>query len=138
MANPEHLDLLQQGVDIWNAWRVETPSIRPDLTEADLRGADLRKANLSEANLSKTNLVEAHLRSTNLHGANRIQADLFQADLREADLIGADLGVANLLRADLSGRMSVEPTFAGRYWLKRICQTSLFPAAEYMGYRRGT
>ena len=88
VADPEHLDLLQQGVDTWNAWRAEKPSIRPDL---------------SGAYLSKTNLVEAHLRSTILHGANLIQADLFQADLREADLSGADLSVANLLRADLSG-----------------------------------
>ena len=36
MANPEHLELLRQGVDVWNEWRAKEPSIRPDLSEANL------------------------------------------------------------------------------------------------------
>jgi hypothetical protein len=40
-ANPEHLKLLQQGIDVWNEWRAKEPSIVPDLSEAKLRGADL-------------------------------------------------------------------------------------------------
>ena len=39
MANEEHVALLKQGVDAWNAWRRETPDARPDLHGADLRGA---------------------------------------------------------------------------------------------------
>src|SRR5690349_9501247 len=41
MANDEHVALLKQEVDVWNAWRQENPDIRPDLIEADLREADL-------------------------------------------------------------------------------------------------
>jgi hypothetical protein len=41
MADPDHLKLLQQGVDVWNAWRARERSTKPDL-----RGADLREANL--------------------------------------------------------------------------------------------
>ena len=31
MANPEHLQLLQQGVAAWNAWRHDNRDITPDL-----------------------------------------------------------------------------------------------------------
>jgi len=40
MANDEHVSLLKQGVDAWNAWRDENPDIRPDLSGADLSGAE--------------------------------------------------------------------------------------------------
>ena len=38
MANDEHVAILKQGVDDWNAWRRENPDIRPDLSGANLRG----------------------------------------------------------------------------------------------------
>jgi hypothetical protein len=46
MANEEHLALLRQGVDVWNAWRAREPAIAPDLSGAPLYGADLGGANL--------------------------------------------------------------------------------------------
>ena len=51
MANDEHVALLKQGVEAWNAWRDENPGIRPDLSEADLSKANLSYANLRGANL---------------------------------------------------------------------------------------
>ena len=45
MAQQEHLDLLKQGVDTWNAWREKHSDIRPDLSGADLSGANLSIAN---------------------------------------------------------------------------------------------
>src|SRR2546429_9894236 len=38
MANQEHLDLLKQGVDVWNKWREEHPEIKPDLTDTEYLG----------------------------------------------------------------------------------------------------
>jgi hypothetical protein len=32
MANQEHLEILKQGVKIWNHWRKEHPEIKPDLS----------------------------------------------------------------------------------------------------------
>jgi hypothetical protein len=99
MANPEHLQLLQQGVEAWNKWRTEDRLItRLDLQsavlgEADLLGADLRGVNLSRADLRKANLSKTDLR----------KADLSGADLSGADLSGADLGWTRLLSATLSG-----------------------------------
>jgi uncharacterized protein YjbI with pentapeptide repeats len=117
MANEEHLAILRQGVDAWNAWREKDPKVKPDLVGANLRMANLKMANLSwakldkvdlsEANLSWTNLGGAHLHGANLSGANLYGAYL-RADLSEADLTGANLSFgrlfdANCSRADLSG-----------------------------------
>jgi uncharacterized protein YjbI with pentapeptide repeats len=66
MANADHLKLLRQGVDAWNAWRAKEPRVRPDLSEANLSEADLAKATLSRANLSEARLSEAILNGANL------------------------------------------------------------------------
>src|SRR5437867_1218513 len=63
MANREHLKILKQGVQVWNAWRREPPDW------IDLSGADLRGANLSEANLWGAKLYEANLTGANFNGA---------------------------------------------------------------------
>jgi hypothetical protein len=63
MANPEHLKILKQGVEVWNRWRRENPNIIPDLNQADLREMELNGAKLSRADLSK-----AHLRGTFFEG----------------------------------------------------------------------
>jgi hypothetical protein len=122
MANPEHLQILKQGVEVWNAWRIENNNITPDLTytdlhEAHLAGADLRKVDLLNANLYSADLREADLRdarllyanvyNANLSGANLTGADLFSANfseafLRDANLHGADLTNTNLHGADLA------------------------------------
>jgi uncharacterized protein YjbI with pentapeptide repeats len=60
MANDEHVALLKQGVDAWNAWRKEDPDIDPNLG-----GAGLFRANLAGADLGGANLREANLRGAN-------------------------------------------------------------------------
>jgi hypothetical protein len=66
MANQQHLDLLQQGVDIWNTWRKAHPHIQPDLSEAHLEGVRLEGANLKQAHLEEADLSYAHLEGANL------------------------------------------------------------------------
>ena len=42
MANPEHVKILKQGVDVWNRWRKENPSQLIDMEEAELlRGCNI-------------------------------------------------------------------------------------------------
>ena len=41
MANEEHVALLKQGMDAWNAWRDKNPDILLDLSHADLNEAKL-------------------------------------------------------------------------------------------------
>ncbi len=35
MANPEHLAILKQGVELWNKWRDEHPGMTPYLRAVD-------------------------------------------------------------------------------------------------------
>ena len=107
MANPEHLELLRQGVEVWNAWRAKEPSVRPDLNHATSARrtsarADLRDANLSHADLSRANITEADLVGANLSGADLSGANLSEANLSGANLSGANLSKANLSEANLS------------------------------------
>ena len=79
--NPEHLAKLQEGVEAWNAWRIDNPGIWPDLRGADLEGAHLQWADLRYANLEGAKLAEVALAG----------ADLGWANLRGAKLGGARL-----------------------------------------------
>jgi TIR domain/Pentapeptide repeats (8 copies) len=108
MANPEHLQILKQGVEAWNAWREQNEDIRPDLTDTDLHGVNLTRANLTRADLMGANLMGATLEAANLFladlmGANLSAAILFHANLFHANLFLADLRGATIDAADLSG-----------------------------------
>ena len=52
MANQEHLDILKQGVEVWNKWRKENDDIIPDL-----KGAILNEASLFGVNFYRTNIL---------------------------------------------------------------------------------
>src|SRR6266702_6704582 len=128
MAEQYHLDVLHQGIDVWNQWRQEHHSIQPDfssvdfkgaqlgrvnlagarLNGADFSGADLReslliRADLSEAILSRTNLVRADLQGANLRAAILSHANLSDAILSDAILSDADLSGAILTGAEVTG-----------------------------------
>jgi len=103
MANPEHLEILMQGVVAWNLWRHEHRDIHPDL---------------NSASLSYASLIGADLRGANLYGANLVKAKPINADLRAAEFINADLsnsflGGASLSNADLSGADFTSTELAG-------------------------
>ena len=98
MANPEHVEILKQGVDVWNQWRENNPKVKADLPEADLT-----KAILFGADLSKANLTDADLNEADLSKANLSYAGLYNADLTKANLSGANLSGANLSNTGLLG-----------------------------------
>jgi len=103
MANPEHVEILKQGVEAWNKWEIEKRGVKPDLSGADLSGANLSRAHLSGANLRSANLSEADLTATDLSYADLNWADLRGADLSEALLYAVNLINANLSEANLYG-----------------------------------
>jgi uncharacterized protein YjbI with pentapeptide repeats len=94
MADHSHLDILKEGVEAWNEWRTQNPSITPDLSASNLLMADLSGANLSQANLPKAILAPADLTRANLTDANLSEAFLTIANLTRANLSGADLSAA--------------------------------------------
>ena len=116
MPNAEHLEIVKQGVAVWNQWRAENPGIEPDLSEADLSQMKLMDANLSDtdlrratlggtdlrgANLTRCDLRAANIRTTSFNLAKLCEANFSEAYLRESDLSEADLGKAYFIRADL-------------------------------------
>ncbi|MGB8980357.1 MAG: toll/interleukin-1 receptor domain-containing protein [Anaerolineales bacterium] len=101
MANKEQLEILKQGVDVWNQWRQDHPNIKidlsgADLVAADLNGADLRAANLSRADLRRADLGRADLRNAILWGVNFTRADLRQANLMDSVMGHAFFGDCDL------------------------------------------
>jgi hypothetical protein len=98
VANPEYLQILNEGVGAWNEWRVTHKIRNPDFSGVNLSGADL-----TEIDLNGANLRGANLNSAVLHRAALVVADLAAADLRNTNLSGADLNGAILTGAHLSG-----------------------------------
>ena len=122
MANPEHVKILKQGVEVWNRWRIENPTQRPSLRKAslrkmnldgiNLRSADIEMGNFSQSTMTHADLSHANLRQIDLDGVNLRNSLLKGADLRgaylhstmliESDLQGARLQGANLISAKLT------------------------------------
>jgi uncharacterized protein YjbI with pentapeptide repeats len=98
MANPKHVEILQQGVKAWNAWRRTHVNIKPDLSNCRLEGG-----NLSSIDFSNTYLENADLRGTVFVRASFRNAHLYNADARHANFDKADLRNANLQRALFQG-----------------------------------
>jgi uncharacterized protein YjbI with pentapeptide repeats len=140
MADPEHLEILRQGVEQWNKWRISLkwePSghdeaseesdflFRPDLSGADLAGvhledADLFAADLSGANLSGAHLHGAFLSESNLRETVLKNVDLNHTDLTSVDFTGADLSGAYLISADLSNADLSGADLSGAYLNKAV------------------
>ena len=96
MADEEHLQIIHQGVDVWNEWRKKNPKLIPDLHGAQLVRADLSQAELVGADLSEANLYAANLRQTDLKNAILNGADLVGSLLVESNLSGASLLGSNV------------------------------------------
>ena len=60
MANPEHLSILEQGVNAWNQWREEHQIIRPDLSGADLTKIRFDRDHIEGGKLSTSELSTAN------------------------------------------------------------------------------
>ncbi len=102
MANKDHLKHLTSKYGGWNEWRVQNPSIIPDLRGADLAGQLL----CGGVNLSDTILDRA-----NLNGADLREADLTRASIRNANIYDAHFNGAILDDANLSGSVIIRCSF---------------------------
>ena len=93
------IEILYQGVQIWNEYRRGNPQIDPDL----------RTANLSKLKLDLGGRI-------NLTSVNFSCADLRGLDFLEANLTGADLSWAKLQDANLSqASLKENHTYRGRF-----------------------
>ncbi|PWT99842.1 MAG: hypothetical protein C5B51_26385 [Terriglobia bacterium] len=122
MANPEHLAILRQGMEVWNRWRETNRVVHPDLAAMPgeiidftgqnfsgfnfwntyLNWADLSGATLSGTSFNAARLGGASFRNALMEGSSLIYADLIAVDFTEANLVGADLTRANCNGADFA------------------------------------
>lgn len=112
MANQKLLELLKQGVEVWNQWRTENAELKidfigVDLSNVNLVGAnfvdiDLSYANFNGANLNKAILDRASLTGANFNRANLSDAKFIGAFLFNAYFSGANFSGANFSNADLN------------------------------------
>jgi hypothetical protein len=146
MANPEHLEMLEQGVSKWNYWRRERrrehSDIEPDFSGADLSGSNLSGADLEGADLSEANLNGAILLGTRLVGANLFRAHLNGAHISGANIREASFGEAKVGRTifadiDLSsaeGLDAVEHLAPSSIGLDTLCRSEgMIPEAFLRG-----
>jgi uncharacterized protein YjbI with pentapeptide repeats len=120
LANTRQLSILDEGLEVWNAWRSEHPSESIDLSFADLRNMEfglmpaLRRADARGLipkgaswpfiynEIVGYDVMPLNLRAANLRGTKLDGADLIKAQCQGADFSNATLRAANLHRADLS------------------------------------
>ena len=105
MANPEHLEILNKGVDYWNDWRISDRSLI-DLSRVKLYNIKLSGINLAKVDLSYSEFIESDFKRATFFAANLTQtkfinSDLTEADLSEANLCGSKYYSSNLSRANL-------------------------------------
>jgi hypothetical protein len=112
MANPEHLKILKQGVEVWNRWREENPKLLPDFTDANLRNANLRGINLFYANMKWSVLRNADLRDADFRNTYLAGVDLRGANLKNSDISNSCLGGTNLKGAKFEGAKIGWSTFS--------------------------
>ncbi len=103
MANAQHLEIFQQGVPAWNAWRKANPEVFPNLEEGKTNQANLQNIDLHDATLTGMNLHFADLQGANLAGAYLVDAYIGYAKLQKANLSGANLTSVGLGWSDLTG-----------------------------------
>jgi uncharacterized protein YjbI with pentapeptide repeats len=118
MANPEHLEILKQGVKTWNKWRFDHPEIKPDfanhyldsesveyvsLKDSKFVGANFSEVDFTSADLRGVDFSAADLRDANLTGTNLVHANFYKTYLDRAILKSANLGGAKFVEATLNG-----------------------------------
>lgn len=103
MANPEHLEILKQGVEVWNEWRIGYPEIQPDLNQAKLDNAEFSNINLSNTSLFSAGLYASNFNGANFNGAKLRGSDATFATFIEATFIGADISWVTFIACNLSG-----------------------------------
>lgn len=117
MANPEHVEILKQGVEVWNKWREENPKEIPNLSECEISPDTLKNAkafaktdssqrvelyvvNFSGANLNQTKFYLCNLDSAYFTDASLDYASFNDVVLRFANFSNASLRFATFEKAD--------------------------------------
>ena len=118
MADESHLKILRQGVEAWNRWRKENPTIRPALSGADLSNLNLSDINLNYARLDLAKFCRTDLTRARMAESNSALADFSYANLTNASFLRANPITANFNRADLCEARLMGANLSEAYFIK--------------------
>src|SRR5258706_5813865 len=132
MENQNHLSILLQGVEVWNAWRTKDSSIEPDLRGANIGPLNLEGINFRYVHLEKADLSGVCLKNSTIEGSYLQEAMIYRADLSGCVMNRTHLEKANILKSDLRGVQLWDVDLRGAH----IYETHL-EGAELNGVRLG-
>jgi uncharacterized protein YjbI with pentapeptide repeats len=135
MANQEYIEILRQGINVWNQWKDKYRHEKIDLIGANLRRADLRGAKFNMTDLSGADLREADLREAKFNRADLSGADLSRANLRDCELSQANLNKADLFQAYLDRTKLTEACLNGASLFQASLTVASLSEAQLNGAR---
>jgi uncharacterized protein YjbI with pentapeptide repeats len=130
LADITHLQVLRQGAAVWNAWRNDFQTIRPDLSEIELDvevlgrgsmddaydcwldGIDFHDAVLTSAKIEHISLAGASFKNANLMQASAVGNSFKKANFAGACLVKTDFTGSDLTDADMSGAVMGDTVLA--------------------------
>jgi len=146
VADDKLLQLLGEGSEVWNQWRMENPAARiamrsanlqgvnlqgfnfsgADFGEASFRGANLEGCNFAGAYLWYTNFERANLKAANLSRASCRQANFQETNLERANLEYAMVADANFIHANVLGAnvFGIGPGASAKKAAKKLIEKS--------------
>ncbi|MEM8719105.1 MAG: pentapeptide repeat-containing protein [Cyanobacteria bacterium P01_G01_bin.39] len=98
MADKKHLEILRQGVEVWNQWRQDNPDIKPNIYKEQLDFGEYNQIQFNSTILSFTSF-----RFTSFQHTNFDNTRLCNAILNDAELFKASLQNSNLTRLQALG-----------------------------------
>lgn len=123
MANPEHVEILKQGVEVWNEWRTNNQGVIPDLSghfiqDENLGARIIGKINAEGSGFDHLEQITPNFNRVIFSGASLARIDFSGTSLIGADFKGVHLTEVNVTRADLrranfSGAFLFNPNFYG-------------------------
>lgn len=129
MANPKHVEILHQGVEVWNQWRLKNPQIIPNLSyeyfanyKLGLNGVNFREATLHESKFQGVVLTKADFSHARLYGSffdkcvfstiNFYHAFLVNSDFSYTRLTDVNFELTNLGGVSLKNLSHVKANFS--------------------------
>ena len=138
MANPEHVEILKQGVEAWNRWRENNPDIKPDLNGSFFCGHFNEPANFDYTDISKADFRRAFLRGSSFYGPIYLRPNSMVHILNMPISPEQTFQVLISIRQNSAGRIFCGQTFAMQnfIWQISVVPPSLFPILLIQSWKK--
>lgn len=142
MANPEHVEILKQGVGVWNEWRRENPDVDPDIKSGLFKNLILKGINFSRMDLTNTlfqgvNLEGANFKKTMLTRSSFLNSTILNANFTSAQIyychfMATALNGVNFSKSTLLGVNFQDTKFSSTYFLSSSLGRCVFANVKFI------